>query len=264
DNGGEAACKMWLNGSEAYTEYTFGTMTGWASGTSRISMFEKHDGGAWNHLRLGGSSILCDSAKASSPENSAYKGNYTGDHTLDEFYAWDTAAGQFDALWTASRYYRPTGAGGTGGGGMASQGRFTSQALINIVPYAPRQLAPAATGGGLGGTMASQAGTLRVLGMSWPWYGEAPDHNLTPYANWDGHRCLYDYSRDPQGLPSQDLEPKVGAGINDNTQIYGPYYEDGFSAILDTKSRTPSIQDPTQLKYFVQIEVPASGKPILL
>jgi len=263
DNGGEAACKLWLNGSEAYTKYTFGTMTGWASGTSRISMFEKHDGGAWNHLRLGGSSILCNNAKAASPENSAYKGNYTGDHTLDEFYAWDTASGQFDALWTASRYYRPTSVGGTGGGGVASQGRFTSQALLGMVPYTPRQLAPAATGGG-GGTMAAQPPTLRILGMAWTWYGEVPDHNLTPYANWDGHRVLYDYSRDPQGLPSKDLEPKVGAGIDDGGQIYGPYYEDGFSAVLDTKSRTPSIQDPTKLKYFVQIEVPAQGKPILL
>ena len=112
--------------------------------------------------------------------------------------------------------------------------------------------------------MASQPPTLRILGMAWTWYGETPDHNLTPYANWDGHRCLYDYSRDPQGLPSKDLEPKVGAGIDDGGQIYGPYYEDGFSAILDTKSRTPSIQDPTRLKYFAQIEVPASGKPILL
>src|SRR5262249_5392811 len=39
DNAGTAASKMWINGSEAYTKYSFGTMTGWASGTSRISMF---------------------------------------------------------------------------------------------------------------------------------------------------------------------------------------------------------------------------------
>jgi hypothetical protein len=263
DNSGDNAAKLWVNGTETYTKYSFGTMTGWASGTSVLSFFEKHDGGAANNLRLGGSSILCTAAKQFSPENGAYKGNYTGDHTIDEFYAWDNASGQYDALWTASRYYRPTSAGGTGGGGQASQGRFTSQALLNIVPYVPRQLAPAASGS-VGGTMAVLPPTLRILGMSWTWYGEVPDHNLTPYATWDGHRCLYDYSRNAQGLPNQDLLPKVGAGISDSNQIYGPYYEDGFSAVLDTKSHTPAIQDPTQLKYFVQIEVPASGKPILL
>ena len=63
---------------------------------------------------------------------------------------------------------------------------------------------------------------------------------------------------------SKDLEPKVGAGIDDGGQIYGPYYQDGFSAIMNSNSRTPSIQDPTRLKYFVQIEVQSAGKPILL
>src|SRR5207237_6699787 len=104
DHDGTAACKLWINGSEAYTKYSFGTMTGWDSGYSRVSMFEKHDGGAWNHIRLGGSSMTCQAAKADSAENGAYKGNYTGDHTLDEFYAWDTASGQYDGLWTASRH----------------------------------------------------------------------------------------------------------------------------------------------------------------
>jgi hypothetical protein len=100
--------------------------------------------------------------------------------------------------------------------------------------------------------------------MSWTWYGDNLDHNLTQYSTWDGHRVLYDYSRDPQGLPSADLAPKVGAGLDDNNQIYGPFYEDGFSPVLNTKSRTPSIQDPTKLKYFVQIEITTANKPILL
>ena len=42
---------------------------------------------------------------------------------------------------------------------------------------------------------------------------EVTDHNFTPYNAWDGHRVLYDYSRDPQGLPSKDLEPKVFASV---------------------------------------------------
>jgi hypothetical protein len=266
DNAGTAACKLWMNGSEAYTKYSFGTMTGWASGSSRISMFEKHDGGAWNHIRLGGASQTCTAAKGNSPENGAYKGNYTGDQTIDEFYAWNTAGAQFDLLWTAGRYYKPTNSGSTGGG-VASQGRFTSQALISMVPYTPRLLAPPSSqgGGGVsGGTMTNEPPTLRILGMSWTWYGEPTDHNLTPLTAWDGHRVLYDYSRDPQGMPAKDLEPKVGAGIDDGGTIYGPYHDDGFSPVLNNKSRTPSIQDPTKLKYFVQFEIQASGKPIML
>jgi hypothetical protein len=135
-----------------------------------------------------------------------------------------------------------------------------------MVPYSPRLLAPptAGSGGVSGGTMTAQAPTLRILGMAWTWYGEIPDYKLTPLTTWDGHRVLYDYSKDPEGLASQDLEPKVGAGIDDGGQIYGPFYDDGFSPILDTKSRTPSIQDPTKLKYFVQIEVQGAGRPILL
>ena len=125
---------------------------------------------------------------------------------------------------------------------MASQGRFTSQALINMVPYTPRLLAPPATGGS--GTMAAEPPSLRILGMSWTWYGEPTDHEITPLDNWDGHRVLYDYSRSipgREGMPAKDLEPKVGAGIDDGGQIYGPYYNDGFSAVMNTKSRTPSI-----------------------
>ncbi|MBI3857168.1 MAG: hypothetical protein HY293_15895 [Planctomycetes bacterium] len=267
DNSGTNTSKLWINGSEAYTKYNYCGMTGFTSGYSRISMFEKHDGGAFNHIRLGGASRLCQTAQQNSPENGAYKGNFSGDHTLDEFYAWNTAGAQFDLLWTAGRYYKPSTAGGTGGGGVASQGRFTSQALTNMVPFTPRLLAPPSTSGGggvSGGTQTAEPPTLRILGMSWTWYGDLIDHNLTPYQSWDGHRVLYDYSRDPQGLPSKDLEPKVGAGIDDGGQIYGPYYDDGFTAILNSKSRTPVIQDPTKVKYFVQIEIQSPGKPIML
>jgi len=265
DNSGVRTSQLWMNGSEAYTKYNYCGMTGFTSGYSRISMFEKHDGGAWNHIRLGGASMECNRAKQDSPENGAYKGNFSGDHTIDEFYAWNTAGAQFDLLWTGSRYYCPTNFGGTGGSGtMAAQGRFSSQALVNMVPYAVRTLAPPAAGSGSGGSMVMDPPTLRILGMAWTWYGDVPDHNQTPYQTWDGHRVLYDYSKDPQGLAARDLLPKVGAGIDDNGQVFGPFYEDGFSPVLNTKSRTPSIQDPTKLKYFVQIEVAAANRPILL
>jgi hypothetical protein len=230
--------------------------------------FEKHDGGAWNHIRLGGSSMLADQARNNSPENKSYKGNYTGDHTIDEFYAWATAGGNSETLWMAGRYYKPTSGAGTGGGGVASQGRFTSAALTAMLPYAPRVLAPPTTGSG-GGSMTAAPPTLRVLGMSWTWYGEPTDHYLTPLANWDGRRVLYDHSGNGgngggEGMPQADLEPKCGAGIDDGGQVYGPFYEDGFSPILDTKGRTPSVQDPTKLKYFVQFEIQGGGRPILL
>ncbi|HLY09297.1 MAG TPA: hypothetical protein VKW04_08355 [Planctomycetota bacterium] len=272
DGSGEQACKIFLNGTEAYTKYNYSVMSGNISGHSRIYNFEKHDGGAYNHIRLGGSSFLCTAAKGYAPEDNSYRGNYTGDHTLDEFYAWNKPGDPL-ILWQGSRYYRPTGAGATGGA-VASQGRFTSQALTTMVPYSQRVLAPPsntpAPGGVVavaGGTQTAEPPTLRVVGMSWTWYGELPDHRLTPWASWDGTRLLYDYNgagAGEAGMPVANLNVKVGAGINDAGQIYGPYYDDGFSAILNNRSRTPTIQDPTKLKYFVQIEIPGGGKPILL
>jgi hypothetical protein len=267
-----ATCRLYINGTEDYTKYDYTQMTNFNSGHGRISHFEKHDGGAWNHIRLGGSSMLCTAAKGLANENGSYRGNYTGDHTIDEFYAWNKGGDPL-ILWQGSRYYRPTGAGATGGG-AASQGRFTSQALTTMVPYMQRVLAPpsntAAPGGVMavqGGTQTAEAPTLRVLGMSWTWYGELPDHRLAPYAQWDGTRQLYDYNgagAGQAGMPVRNLQVKVGAGLDDGGQIYGPFYDDGFSSILNNRSRTPSIQDPTKLKYFVQIEVPGGGKPILL
>jgi hypothetical protein len=103
--------------------------------------------------------------------------------------------------------------------------------------------------------------------MSWTWYGELPDHRLNPWAQWDGTRLLYDYNgagAGQAGMPVRNLNVKVGAGIDDGGQIYGPYYDDGYSPIMNNRSRTPVIQDPTRLKYFVQIEIPGGGKPILL
>jgi hypothetical protein len=259
-------------------------MTGFNAGSSRVSHFEKHDGGAWNHIRLGGSSMLCTAAKSMANENGAYRGNYSGDHTLDEFYAWDVVdpggnTPDPKGLWNVGRYYRPTGAGATGGG-AGSQGRFTSQPLLSMVPYAARSLPPpsnTAAPGGIaavaGGTMTAQPPTLRILGMSWTWYGEPIDRfYLATRAAGDRssldvatqYRALYDYSRGTDGTPGRDLEPKVSAGIDDNGQIYGPFYDDGFSAILNNRSRTPTITDPTKLKYYVQIEVPGAAKPVLL
>jgi len=269
DPSGEKTCKIYINGSEAYTKYNYCQMTGFNSGHGRMDKFDKHDGGAYNHMRLGGASMTCKQATTYATENHAYRGNYSGDHTIDEFYAW-RQNGQFDILWSNSRYYRPTGGGATGGG-ASSQGRFTSQALVSMIPYAQRSLPPPsntpAPGGVVavaGGTQTADAPTLRILGMCWTWYGENLDHNKTPYESWDGKRVLYDYSRTTDGTANVDLHPKVGAGVDDNGQIYGPFYEDGFSAILNNRSRAPSVQDPTKLKYFVQIEVPGGGKPILL
>ena len=275
---------MYTNGTESYSQhpsmlYNYSKMTGFVTGHGRISMFDKHDGGAFNTMRLGGTSRSCEAARQNAGTgvngNGAYKGNFSGDHTLDEVYIWKgVVVGQPgaapDALWGASRYYKPLG-GGTGGG--ATEGRFTSAALTTMVPYTPRQLAPpssvAAPGGtGVsGGSMVAQPPTLRVLGMSWTWYGEVPDPKATPLASWDGHRFVYDYNRDGiNRVPKVggDLQVKVGAGIEDGATTYGPYYDDGFSPVLNTKSRTPSIVDPKMLKYFVQIEVKGAGKPVLL
>ncbi len=277
----EATCKLFVNGSEAYTAYHYTQMTGFNSGSSRVSHFEKHDGGAWNHIRLGGASRISDAAKAMADENGAYRGNYSGDHTLDEFYAWnqvDAASTSPDPknLWNVGRYYRPTGAGATGGG-AGSQGRFTSQPLLTMVPYAQRLLAPPSNtnapggiGAVAGGTMTAQPPTLRILGMSWTWYGETLDRYFLQKVNKPvddvdhARRALYDYSRTTDGTAAVNLEPKVSAGIDDNGQIYGPFYDDGFSPILNNRSRTPTITDPTKLKYYVQIEVLGAARPILL
>jgi hypothetical protein len=272
DGTGQKTCKIYVNGSESYTKYDYTNMTGFTSGHAAMVNFNKHDGGAFNHIRLGGTSMVCTAAKGLANECNSYRGDYTGDHTIDEFYAWNKGAGDPLILWQGSRYYRPTGAGATGG--MASQGRFLSQALTTMVPYAQRVLAPPsntpAPGGVVavaGGTQTAEPPTLRVLGMSWTWYGELPDHRLNPWAQWDGTRLLYDYNgagAGEAGMPVRNLDVKVGAGIDDGGQIYGPFYDDGFSTIVNTRSRIPSIQDPTKLKYYVQIEIPGGGKPILL
>lgn len=280
DGNPKETCKLYVNGNETYTAYDYNQMTGFNAGHSRISMFEKHDGGAWNHIRLGGSSMLCNAAKGMANENGAYRGNYSGDHTLDEFYAWNRvdpggASPDPKQLWNVGRYYSPTSRGATGGG-AGTQGRFTSQPLLTMVPYAQRTLAPPSNTpapGGVaavaGGTQTAEPPTLRILGMSWTWYGETHDRYYMlkhgKQIDVDGaHRALYDYSRGTDGTPTKDLQPKVSAGLDDNGQIYGPFYDDGFSPILNNRSRTPSITDPTKLKYYVQIEIQGAAKPILL
>src|SRR5690349_759738 len=110
-----------------------------------------------------------------------------------------------------------------------------------MVPYQQRQLAAPSNNAAPGGVAAAESGTpaaeppsLRVLGMSWTWYGELPDHRLTPWAQWDGTRMLYDYNgagAGEAGMPVNKLDVKVGAGLDDGGQIYGPYYDDGYSAI---------------------------------
>jgi hypothetical protein len=237
-----------------------------------MAFFDKHDGGEYNHMRLGGTSRVADAAFTGANVPGAYRGNYTGDHTIDEFYAWNNNSADPTKLWGLGRYYKPTGGGGGGTGGAAKEGRFTSGALTDMVPYSPRVLAPPSSvappggGGGVtGGSMTVEPPSLRILGMSWTWYGEALDPAFTDPAAWDGTPILYDYSgANWGGVPKSTLDIKVGAGIQDGTTDYGPFWDAAYSPILDTNGVTPIIYDPKQVKYFVQFDLKSQLQTILL
>ena len=249
----QTTSKMYINGNTLYLPFTYTTMTGgWGAGHNNFWNWDKHDGGESNHLRLGATSKIADAAVTTI---GAYKGNYSGDHTVDEFYAWKSST---DAdpltLWLRGRYYKPLDK-------AYGEGIFVSQAL-SFVSTNPRTAAPPTsipTPGGMGGAPGSVptiAPQIRVLGLSWTWYGEGIDPNT-------GLQTLYDYNT-PLGIAVSDVKPRVLAGIRDGNASYGPFDNDGFSAVRAPDGTIPVIQDPKQLKYFTQFTLDQANLSTIL
>ena len=219
DPAGTQTAKLFINGTEVYTKYNYNTLSGFPSGNLRMMSFDKHCGGAYNHMRLGGTSRVANAAAADAPSNGAYRGNFSSDATIDELYVWKSDLdGGFDLQWTLGRYHnlrRETGGTGT----------FTSQAVS--LPPAP-------------------AAQVKVLGAAWTWYGEESDAMT-------GNRVLWNYGGNGLGIPDVDLQPAVSFSLQDGALVYGPLTDDGFSPVLSLGGQTPVIQDPSQLRYVIRM-----------
>lgn len=204
--------RLYINGTQTYTKYSSFTMTAFTDYGDRMNGFEKHAGGAYNHMRLGGTSRIADAAVQAA--TGAYKGNYSSDATIDELYVWkDDATVTFDQQWAAGRYYNPRK--NTGGA------TFTSQTIS--LPPAP-------------------SSKVKVLGASWTWYGEDADPAT-------GERRLWSYSGGTDGMPVSDLQPRVRFSLQDAGLLYGPLADDGFSPVLGSGGTTPAIANPSTLHY---------------
>ncbi len=266
DSSGFTACDFIVNGNRTYgSRYSYTTMTGgWTSGVDKIYFFNQHDRGEYNHIRLGATSVIANVAKT----GTGYKGNYSGDNTVDEFYVWKNS-GDADplTLWFRGRYYKPTDT-------SYGEGVFTSQALALTANALVRQLPTASTSaappGGSGTPMSLPALTqmVRILGLSWTWYGEpvfgsnlGKNHtddprNKSNEPNLGQFQVLYDHQGQAGGqLPLPDVNPLVSLGIKDGSQTYGPFDDDGFSAVRASNGSTPVVQDPKNVKYFAQFRL---------
>ncbi|MBI3854430.1 MAG: putative Ig domain-containing protein, partial [Planctomycetes bacterium] len=205
--------KLYLNGTELYTPYSLVSMSGFPDYYDRMNGFDKHSGGAYNHMRIGGTSRV---ALAAIQPSGAYKGNFTADATVDELFVWKSDSdAAFDLQWSRGRYYNVKKE-------ASFRGTFTSQAIS--LPPAP-------------------SGLVKVLGASWTWYGEESDPMT-------GDRVLYTYSG-ASGLAGADLQPTVTFSLQDGAMLYGPLSDDGFSPVLNLSGLTPVIGSPASLKYLI-------------
>lgn len=225
--------KLFINGTDAYTPFSYSTMTGWAEFFNRMNGFDKHSGDAYNHMRIGGTSRISDAAAANTSYLGAYPGNYSADVTVDELYVWKSAAdGDPFITWMRGRYYSLRGE-------TAQEGRFTSQAL-GLTPSPGGPVPP-----------------VKILGASWTWYGEETDPAT-------GVRMLHDYGGNILGTAGRDMQPRVRLSVVDGGLTFGPFVDDGFSAVLSAAGTTPTLQNPAQAKYSIGVDLTAGGAPPIL
>jgi hypothetical protein len=242
--------KLFINGSTSLVPFNWTTVRPGdpASRTDRIYIWDKHDGGDPNHMRLGGTSKIGD--KPGAP----YRGNYTADGTIDEFYAWKTEAdADPKVLWQRGRYANPSRSStGTGGGAT-----FTSKAID--LTQGLRVLPPPSGQTTAGGAAAADLGQIRVLGLSWTWYGETVDENGKP--------VIYDYNSSSGG-PSRELEPKVQLSLVDgdgpSAVAYGPWDDDGYAQVQTTTGSCPSLLDPQHVHYRAKFKIEGANISTIL
>ena len=245
--------KLVVNGEPLYySKWTYISMTGgWNMGHDRLHFFNNHDGGEANHIRLGATSTIADKAKA----QFGYRGNHTGDQTIDEFHAWKEAA-QSDprTLWIRGRYYRPDDS--------YNEGMFTSapleldkQSLTRMLP-SPSAAMPPGSGPGASGSAPMLPRQIRILGMAWTWFGDTwdPEVGSAQGGETGQHRVLYHYGAQG-GLASKDAQPKVLTYVVDGLQSYGPFENDAYSPVVRSDGTVPVIQEPKNVRYRVQFRL---------
>jgi len=233
---GGRSSRLFINGSTKKVPFNWasirpGDPTG---GDTLMHQWAAHDGGDTNHIRMGGPSTI---GKA---PGTPWRGNYAADGTVDEVYVWNREEAVDPlTLWLRGRYYVPR---------APEEATFTSQA---ITIEAGTRRAPAPPSQVTGGSQPLPPSRIRVLGVTWTWYGEGTDANGIP--------VLYDYSSTGADYsvmtPPPDVGPKVRLGIKDGAVAYGPFDDDSFSPVRDPSGNVPQIQDPTRVKYFAEFRL---------
>ena len=118
---------------------------------------------------------------------------------------------------------------------------------------------PSGASTSVAGATAAELAQIRVLGLSWTWYGELQDEAGKP--------VLYDYNSSTGG-PTRELEPKVQLSIVDgqgpSALSYGPWDEDGYSAVEATNGSCPALTDPKHLRYRARFKIQGTNVGTIL
>jgi len=242
--------KLYVNGSNSPIYVPFGLTTyGWGELGPKLLKWDRHDGEELNHMRLGAPSKIAEAAVVSTQGGvpGAFRGNHSSDFTLDELYVWKTALGNDPlTLWLRGRYYAPRDKN-AGEGVFTSKGVALWPSVRREPPPASRSAPPGVAGtGSPSGNFA--APNVRVLGVSWTWYGESLDPQ--------GRPILLDYNT-PLGVGGRDMKPQVRVGIQDGPDgaVYGPFEDDGFSSVRDREGAIPVLRNPGHVKYVVDFSL---------
>lgn len=220
-----------INGSTNLVPFNTKTYAGWAHGFDKMFGFEAHSGGERNHMRLGNPSKICEAADA------PWRGNQSGDWTVDEFHLWKHKnAPQAQTLWLRGRYTKPWNSG---------EATFTSTPLFlpgstsRVLPPISAAAPPIASGPPLAAASTnSTGGSLRILALAWTWFGEDLDATGKP--------TLYDYNT--SGTPSI-LDPSVRVRLKVDGTWYGPYLNDSLS-LPSSPSEGPLFVNPSQPTHY--------------
>jgi hypothetical protein len=259
DSSGHMVTKMFINGEQSapaslYTPWTLVTMTGgWQEGYDKIYFFERHDGGEFNQMRFGAPSQVAQAAKAAPSQS--FRGNFSGDHTVDEVYVW-RSEGEGDPLilWQRGRYYKPLDLN-------YGEGKFTSQA-ISLAPVLGRMPPPPSTSstpsGSGTGSIPATAAQVRILGMSWTWYGENGEVDWEDPLFPGGRPMLFNvHLKYGVGVNRVDVRPMIRMNIKDGAATLSNQWleNDAFSPVRAPDGSAPAVSDPTQVRYLAQFEL---------
>jgi hypothetical protein len=248
---------------DRWRSYAYTEVTTHAQRRNKMPEFAQHSGGSKNQIRFGGTSEIGSSPKAMARQ-SAYRGNYSGDHTIDEIYVWADANVNPSTIWMRGRYAGPDGQYG--------EGRFDSQELgldksLNERRLAaPSLAAPPGGGGGASASMTAEPRRIRILGMCWTWYGESLNtFEREQYAmqgrGYTGEKILAGWG---SMYPKRTYNPTVRVSIIDGQTTHGPYSNEFYSPVILNDGSIPFIQDPKSVKYRVEMSSGSGFGEILL